>query len=235
MKQIQSQVFALFLLLAASSCMTAQQRSVDALIVIDIDHTLGVQSVSQPDFAPEIVVHIPNDKDGSFYFYKGSIDFLETLFSWRDDAASQGKKVEIALFTMAIGERNEVIRNFIEDKLAKSRSTLGLYDYGDAVFSEELVTSWKSGNPSLSSGWTDYLSSLKRPLRVEKLPAGIRYFKDLSNLLGFYEGLKLENVRLVDDNDKAVPDSQKHQHIVFGPQIDYLPALTQLKDFLSLW
>ena len=232
MKQIQSLFVTLFLALA-SSCSTAQQ-SVDALIVVDIDHTLGVQSVAKPDFDSESVATIANDKDGSFYFYKGSLDFLKTLFRWRDEEASRGKKVQIALFTMATGERNEVIRNFIEDRLAKSRGTLGLYDYGDAVFSEELVTAWKSPGPVLSSGWIDYLASLKRPLRVEKLPAGIRYFKDLSNLLGFYEGLKLENVRLVDDNDKAVPASQKHQHIVFGPQIDYLPALAQLKDFLSL-
>ena len=222
-------LFALFSL----SCAAIEQATVHALIVVDIDNTLGVQEPNPPAFTAEHIVKVPGDQEGDFYFYRGAIDFLRTVFRWREEAVMFDKKIEVALFTMAFGQRNEIVRNFIEDQLGLARNTLAVYDFSHAVFSEDLIGQYRSHDPGLSLGWRQYLDSLDKPIAfVEKLPDGLKYQKDLSKLLPFYTGLELLNIRLVDDNKLAVPSPQNSQLIVFGPNMDYTAATETLRHFL---
>jgi hypothetical protein len=227
--------FALPLLLAILSlaCTAATHAKVDALIVVDIDGTLGEQETKRPDFPYQDMVKVPGDKFGDFYFYVGALDFLRTTFKWKADAALSGKNIQVALFTMGSGARNEMVRDFIEDKLDLKRDTLSVYDYSNAVFSEELVQRWRTKDPSLASHWKDYFDGLEKPITTERFSNSYPYYKDLSRLLPLYLALDLSNIRIVDDNKIAVPQAQLSQLIVFGPKTDYVPAIDQLKIFLN--
>lgn len=216
---------AILFVVTSLSC-TAAPLPVKALILVDMDGTIGVQSPTVPDFAAEHRISVPNDPEGDFYLYPGALEFLRTLFAWN--------KSEVALFTMGFGPRNEIVRDFIASKLSVDVRRFPVYDYSYAVFSEELVERYKTNDPSLSQGWRDYFASLPKPIvHLERLPEGRRYFKDLSKIAPLYAGLSVDNIRLVDDNEHAVPDSQKSQLLVFGPRVDYTTATKMLQRFVE--
>jgi len=206
---------------------------VDALLVIDIDGTIGEQMTKTPQFPYEGLVLVPGDPEGDFYFFKNAMNFLKTLFRWKEEVQKYDQRIEIALFTMGAGIRNDKIRDYIEREIHLPAKTLGLFDYSHAVFSDTLVKRWKDKDPTLPAHWREYFDGMTKPITSAPLPQGAAYYKDLSRLLSFYPGLKLSNIRLVDDNEKALPDSQKHQLFVFSDAHDYAPYVTKLKAFLG--
>lgn len=229
-----ARIFLLLIVFIFPSIGFSKGDNVDALIVVDIDGTIGDQTPDKPKFKFDDVVRVPNDYNGDFYFYPGSFHFLETLFTWQAVSAVHDKKIEVALFTMGSGNRNELVRSFIEKKLKLKEKSLGLFDYSNAVFSEELVGRWRKKDPTLESHWRTYFDELTKPLFTQTLQDGAAYHKDLSRLLPFYMGLRLENIRIVDDNPDALPKYQRHQQFLFGPAVDYSPAIGFLKLFVSL-
>jgi hypothetical protein len=206
---------------------------VDALLVVDIDGTIGEQTAKKPDFIYDGLVLVPGDPYGNFYLFPNALNFLKTLFRWKEEVKKFDQRIEIALFTMGTGIRNAKIRDFIERELQLKEKTLGLFDYSNAIFSDKLVQRWKTKDPTLPAHWREYFDGLTKPIVSGPLPNDAAYYKDLSRLLPFYPGLKLSNIRLVDDNDKAVPDTQKHQLFVFGDDHNYSPYVEKLQAFLA--
>lgn len=231
MRLLQSRIL-IFLFCLPHAALTFAETNHRALIVVDIDGTLGEQLKSKPDFSDGTMAQIPNDPFGDFYYYPGAISFIDTLFSWKKLAEQSEQRVDIALFTMGSGPRNELVRDFIEARLGLTPNSIAVFDYSEAVFSRVFIDKWRSGDPTLSQSAREYFDALQKPI---KYVADINrmYCKDLSKLLPYYPGLRLDHIMILDDNGVVVPDEQSGQLIIAHPESGYETAQARLRAFLD--
>lgn len=225
--------FSFVIVLIQSLAGFADNTAQRALILVDIDGTLGVQAKAKPDFSDGTIAKIPGDTFGDFYYYAGALDFVKKLIAYKNEAALEGRLIDLGLFTMGSGPRNEIIRDFIETQLALKHESIAVYDYSHAVFSQTMVDMWRANDPALSSSTKAYFDSLEKPIQSAFLDGKKMYCKDLSKLLHYYPGLSLSRVTLIDDNELAVPDSQTSHLIVAKPENGYLEIVQQLDLFVK--
>ena len=203
-----------------------------SLILVDIDGTLGEQA-QLPLANNDGVVNLGKEQE-NFSLYPGALRFFEQLLTLKANLADQGHSLDIALFTMGSGLRNEEIRDYFEQHFQLAAGTIRVFDYSNAVFSKRIIDMWKQGDPELSSNLKGYFDSLEKPIvHVADLENDQLYFKDLTNILPFYPYTRLSDTLLIDDNALALPTNQEGHLIVAAPEKGYEKILSRVFTFFE--